>query len=262
MKLDRFKTAFREQVLSSMALCSEIDFKALYAARVVKQDGQQLEVVFDDERLKSKAGVPVRPSTPGQEPVFAVGTRILVGWIGGNSDAPYVAGVWLGNGGLVSLTETFSERRTWKGPLVEFKDVGEGLTVRGGASTLVDIGGDTLIDGNLSVSEDVTRRHDLSGGDAPSVAAGSNVTVNNTTGGDRCFNVSFTVGMGGTTGNLFVATFAAQYDAAPMVIACLKSASAGAPKLGGYSSTTSNVTIKAGELWPQGDYEVTVMTSG
>lgn len=265
MRLDRFKDAIREQVLSILAERSDIDFKALYAARVVKQDGQQLEVLFDDERLRSKAGIPLRPATPGQVPVFANGTRVLVGWIDGKEEAPYIVGVWLGNGGLVSLTETFSERRTWVGPLVEFKDVnggGGGVKVRGSAAPLLDVGGDGLYSGSLTVTEDVTRRHDLSGGDAPSVSAGSNVTVNSTDGADRCFTVNFSVGMGGTTGNLFIATFDTAYDAAPMVIACLKSSSAGAPKLGGYESTTTTTTIKAGELWPQGDYSVTVMTSG
>jgi hypothetical protein len=121
MQHDRLTNAIRKIVLDILVEHAEIDFRGFYSATVVSQSGKTLDVNFADKRLKTKSGVALCPTTPGQVPTLAKDTRVLVGWIDGNPDQPYIAGVWLGDGGLVSLDETFSQARRFIGPLTEVK---------------------------------------------------------------------------------------------------------------------------------------------
>jgi len=121
MQHDRLTNAIRKIVLDILVDHAEIDFRGFYSATVVSQSGKTLDVTFADKRLKTKSGVALCPTTPGQVPTLAKDTRVLVGWIDGNPDQPYIAGVWLGDGGLVSLDETFSQARRFIGPLTEVK---------------------------------------------------------------------------------------------------------------------------------------------
>jgi hypothetical protein len=244
---DRLKEEVRKLVLTILAENREIDFHGFYAAKVVKQNGQKLELVFDDQRLKTKGGVDLHPALPGWGPTFAANTRVLVGWQEGDPSKPYVVGVWLGNGGLVSLTETFSQQRTWNGPNVLFEEMSGGAVMKGSAAVLLDVQGD------------LKRVHDIGGGAAPQKSTSNpNVTVNDLVGAERLFTVTFTVAMGGTAGPLFTAIFARQYALPPHAVVSLKS---GTPfKFGGYISTPVNIIVSAGETWAAGQYEVTVQT--
>ncbi len=75
----------------------ELDYRALWPARVVKQNSDDtLEVVTDDERLRQGRGainrVPIRHGLPGVERVqVSQGARVRVGFDGGDPDKPFAA---------------------------------------------------------------------------------------------------------------------------------------------------------------------------
>lgn len=88
-----------------------VDYRALYVATVVRQRSiggelQGVDVIFDDGRIPSIAPLPLTPAIPGTLPVLRKGTRVLIGWQGGDERYPYVAGAWQGGGGLTSLSIT------------------------------------------------------------------------------------------------------------------------------------------------------------
>ena len=121
MVSDRLKTAIRKIVEDYLSERDAVDYRGFYAAKVVSQTGDELDLRFEDDRIRSKSSAPLCPATPGQVPVLTAGTRVLVGWIDGDPSEPYVVGVWLGDGGLKSLDETFTERRRFLGPMTEIK---------------------------------------------------------------------------------------------------------------------------------------------
>lgn len=94
-----------------------IDFHAFYPARVVSVDADGVGVVFDNERLGTKTGVPLSCAF-GQTRTITPGTRVLMGWMEGRPDQPFVAAIWLGGGSLVRVQETFTDEYRFTGPEV------------------------------------------------------------------------------------------------------------------------------------------------
>lgn len=90
-RLTRALTAFVRQVLSPT------DYHALYPARVVAQSGQLLDLQPDDERLPGVTGVPMRLGLPGVEVDVEPGSRVLLGFEGGDPSRP-VATLWEADG--------------------------------------------------------------------------------------------------------------------------------------------------------------------
>lgn len=121
MQEDRFFEAFRNLVRRVLDEVDEVDYRALYPARVVQWQESGInpsglvDVVFisDDvgraaTLLKSKAGVPVLPTTPGLSFVPQPGTQVLIGWQGGDERYPYAL-AWLGLGGAASSETVVDE---------------------------------------------------------------------------------------------------------------------------------------------------------
>lgn len=124
MQEDRFFTAFGAIVDRVLNDRTRPDFRALYYAKVISwQSGGgpsgNVDVQFEDTfatgapgsfRLGSANGVAILPSIGGLSYKPVPGTRVLVGWQGGDERYPYVAG-WVSNGGalevlLASTTKT------------------------------------------------------------------------------------------------------------------------------------------------------------
>ena len=104
MTEDRLFTAFAKIVRRVLTESDDVDFRALYPAKIVKwqSDGVNpsgtVDVLFDDQRLAQKSGAVILPAFVGNNYVPKQGTRVLVGWQGGDERYPYIAG-WLGSGG-------------------------------------------------------------------------------------------------------------------------------------------------------------------
>lgn len=104
MTEDRLFSAIKAIVRRILNDSNEIDFKALYLAKVVafSESGSTpsgtVDVNFVDERLNSATAVPVLPPIPGTSYKPTQGTQCLVGWYGGDETAPYATG-WPGEGG-------------------------------------------------------------------------------------------------------------------------------------------------------------------
>ncbi len=104
MTEDRLFTAFKKMVQRVLTESDDVDFRALYPAKIVKwqSDGVNpsgtVDVLFDDQRLAQKSGAVILPAFVGNAYVPKQGTRVLVGWQGGDERYPYIAG-WLGSGG-------------------------------------------------------------------------------------------------------------------------------------------------------------------
>ena len=104
MTEDRLFTAFKKMVQRVLTESDDVDFRALYPAKIVKwqSDGVNpsgtVDVLFDDQRLAQKSGAVILPAFVGNSYVPKQGTRVLVGWQGGDERYPYIAG-WLGSGG-------------------------------------------------------------------------------------------------------------------------------------------------------------------
>lgn len=96
--------AIRSLVLRVLNDSDRLDFRALYPGRVVSQDGAggAVDFSFDEARLKSKSGVPLAP-VPGHTLALAPGTRVLLGWLGGDERFPRVFPAHDGAGGLTSI---------------------------------------------------------------------------------------------------------------------------------------------------------------
>lgn len=89
MDLDRLQAAIK--LILDALLGRRLDYLALYPCKVVGQSGNTVEVVPDDPRIPGTTGVPVYSGTPGTTSVIPDGTRVLLGFEGGNPRSPYVA---------------------------------------------------------------------------------------------------------------------------------------------------------------------------
>ncbi|TXH51152.1 MAG: hypothetical protein E6Q97_19010 [Desulfurellales bacterium] len=111
MHEDRFFTDFKKLVRRVLDDSDDLDFAALYPARIVKWQSSDIfpsgvvDVVFisDDARqsatkVVSINNVPLVPPFPGCSYRPQVGSQCLVGWQGADERLPYVTG-WLGLGG-------------------------------------------------------------------------------------------------------------------------------------------------------------------
>ena len=67
-------------------------YASCYWAKVVKQDGDRIDVQPDDSRVPPMAGVPLTVGIPGAKVSVSAGARVLVGWSGGDPRFPYVHG--------------------------------------------------------------------------------------------------------------------------------------------------------------------------
>jgi len=114
---DRLFTAFAKIVRRVLTESDDVDFRALYPAKIVKwqSDGVNpsgtVDVLFDDQRLAQKSGAVILPAFVGNNYVPKQGTRVLVGWQGGDERYPYIAG-WLGSGGGGNSRLVFVADRT------------------------------------------------------------------------------------------------------------------------------------------------------
>lgn len=104
MTEDRLFSAIKSIVRRILNDSNEIDYKALYPAKVVMWQSSGLnpsgtvDVNFVDSRLNSATAVPVLPPVPGTSYKPQQGTQCLVGWYGGDETSPYATG-WPGEGG-------------------------------------------------------------------------------------------------------------------------------------------------------------------
>lgn len=124
MKEDRFFTALGSLVDRVLNDRTRPDFRALYYAKVISwQAGGgpsgNVDVAFEDTyadgtsgafKLGTANGVVILPPIGGLSYKPQPGTRVLVGWQGGDERFPYVAG-WVSNGGsletmIASTTKT------------------------------------------------------------------------------------------------------------------------------------------------------------
>jgi hypothetical protein len=95
---DRIKDALARFVREVM---SDVDYHAMYPARVVSQSGQTLDVLTDDARFGSLTGVPIRTFAPDVEITVQPNARVLIGFENGKPTAPYAA-FWE-SGAIVSI---------------------------------------------------------------------------------------------------------------------------------------------------------------
>lgn len=116
MQGDRIVESFRRAVLRVGDDASRIDFRNGYPAEVIKQDGNTIDMRFDDrERIESKSGVDLRAFV-GQTIKVKKDTRMIVHWHAGEEATPYVSGTWLGRGGLIDLTQVYDGTYKLDGP--------------------------------------------------------------------------------------------------------------------------------------------------
>lgn len=124
MTSDRWFAAFGALVERVLNDTQRIDYRALYPARVVQWSESGInpsglvDVVFINDdlgqsatKLRSKAGVPVLPTTPGLSYKPTAGTQVLIGWQGGDERYPYAL-AWLGLGGSSEVTQSASDAVT------------------------------------------------------------------------------------------------------------------------------------------------------
>lgn len=252
MNADRAVEAYRKATRRVIDDADVIDFRACYPATVVKQDGNTIDVTFDDrERLDTKSGIELRPPLPGQTIKFAKGTRVLVGWHNGDERFPYVSGVWLGRGGLVDLTHVYSGAYKLDGP-----------SYVGKHSSGVEFDTPTV-----HVKGDVKYEHDVGRG-IPPIAATLSPDVNApvAAGSVHAFTVRF-VADNAIPGNspLFTVAFTdAMPGAVPMAIGnvCSEAGVLGAPL--GILATQALLTVFLGNITIPlipGPYVATIFTS-
>lgn len=111
MQEDRFFTDFRKLVRRVLDDSDDLDFAALYPARIVKWQSSDIfpsgvvDVVFISDDVRQSAtkvvsinNVAVVPPFPGCSYRLQVGSQCLVGWQGADERLPYAIG-WLGLGG-------------------------------------------------------------------------------------------------------------------------------------------------------------------
>ena len=89
---DRLKAAVLGMVKTALA---RVDYYALYPSRVVGQDGADfsLELIPDDTKVPGLSGVPIRLGLPNATVKVANGSRVLLGFEGGDPSRP-VATLW------------------------------------------------------------------------------------------------------------------------------------------------------------------------
>lgn len=227
---DRLTASFRksvERVTSDNGGAGPINFGHLHAARVVAENEDGVAVIFDDDRLGSKSGVPLA-SDPGLALHVRPGTRVLVGWADADETQPFIAAIWLGAGGLANATQTYEDTYTFDGPVVR-------------------------------VTGDVECVHDIAGGDSPTITGLlPNVTGLLVAGGDRMMEIEVTVINSAVPINtpFLQVTFAKSY-AKPFML--LVGAPNGKPP--GYVKGSNYFQLKTGtDALPIGVYNYTVKT--
>jgi len=89
--LDRLKSSIKAMVRVFSG--AELDYFAYYAARVVSQSGNKLDLTPDDTRIPGMTSVPMRLGIPGITATVEPGSRVLLGWEGGNPQKP-IATAW------------------------------------------------------------------------------------------------------------------------------------------------------------------------
>jgi hypothetical protein len=227
---DRLANSFRRvvhRVLADDTQNAPINFGRLHAARVVAANEDGVAVIFDDARLGSKTGVPLS-SDPGLSLQVLVNTRVLVGWADGDEAAPFVAAIWLGDGGLRRAVQAFTEEYVFSGPLVR-------------------------------ATGDVQCVHDIAGGPAPTptpLLPGVTITVS--AGGDRFMELTVIVADNPIPSNTTFAdvAFGTAYTKPFGVII---GATDGKPP--GYAKLPNGFALKAGSAAiPVGTYTYTVKT--
>jgi hypothetical protein len=186
---DSFIEDFRKLVRRVLNDRDFIDFRARYAARVTAQSGMEVDVVFDDERLPAARRVPLS-WIPGATVTVQPGTRVTVGWRGGDEREPYAVLEWVGGGGLTSATVVASSAVTFTTPIVT-------------ASA-------TLKAGHLA-------NNYSPGSVTPGTAMGGG-TVTSRGGGDILCSVTFTEGGTPGAGPLFTLAFHEAFSSAPQVV--------------------------------------------
>ena len=74
------------------AVMSRVDFMAMYPCQIVSQNADStLELKPDDARLPSLSNVQLRLGLPGCTAKVASGSRVLLGWYGGDPSKPFAA---------------------------------------------------------------------------------------------------------------------------------------------------------------------------
>lgn len=241
MEEDRWFSAWSKIQQRCAASTTEFDYTLLYPTRVVEWEESGINpsglvgVVFTSEpaatKLRSKKGVPVLPPVVGQRYVPVVGSQILVGWQGGDERYPYATG-WLRLGGADEVAHAFETSYSFEGPLVD-------------------------------VVGDLKSEHEL-GRSAGTLSAtpGTNVATATVSGDDTSFDLTLVIDpTNPATGNLAVVTFGRAFAAAPRAVLQYKSGTA-VLKLK-YSSTTTTLTVAAGESFPNGtNHVVTAFVRG
>ena len=97
---DRLTKAFKRLV---ELFTGRIDYLALYPSKVYSQDPDgSLQVFPDYPRIPKMAGVPLRTPFPQCQVTVAAGTRVLLGFEGGDPSKPYCS-LWEGSTGEVTL---------------------------------------------------------------------------------------------------------------------------------------------------------------
>lgn len=239
MKGDGFFESIRTIVLRVLTEESFIDFRGLYPARVVEHKADNtVSVVFDDERIKTKSGIPLA-TAPGQRIQLASGTRVLIGWKGADETAPYACLVWDGGGGVIELTETASKARAFDTP---------SSTFTGYAVVDKYVKTPHLVNG-ASVSMANTLR---------GTALGPRGQVTRVSGGDIVCNVSvMTDPQSPGAGTIFTHRWASKFEKAPQIL-LIDTDGAGA------SATPSedNVIVSGGPLDPAKTYNFTMLIVG
>lgn len=227
---DRLTAAFRKtvhRVLSDDSEQAPINYGRLHAARVVAANEDGVAVIFDEERLGSKTGVPLS-ADPGLALQVRPGTRVLVGWADADETQPFVAAIWLGAGGLRSAVQAYEETYTFDGPL-------------------------------LRATGDVECVHDIAGGAAPTVLGLlPNVTGVVVAGGDRMMELEVTVVSSAVPNNtpFLQVTFGSSFS---KPFALLVGAPDGKPPR--YVKQASGFQLKTGaDTLPIGVYNYTVKT--
>lgn len=73
------------------ALTSRVDYHAMYPCTVVAQDGNELELLPDDAKVRGfgVGSVPIKPGAPGYEFEVPEGARVLLGFEAGDPSRPY-----------------------------------------------------------------------------------------------------------------------------------------------------------------------------
>lgn len=89
--LDRLKSSLAA-VIKAFGT-NRLDYFAFYAAKVISQSGNNVDLQPDDTRLPGFANVPLRLGLPGAVVTVNPGSRVLLGWAQGDPQRP-IATVW------------------------------------------------------------------------------------------------------------------------------------------------------------------------